>query len=91
MNDQRCTPVNTTRETGWTTTAICVPNDSPYQLYWSSNGPIDGMGCVKWTNPSRAAWSGVNDVNYLCAPTSGSPYPAGDQYLLVTTSTHRVH
>ena len=57
--EERAEPDNHT----WLDNFLCVPIDSPFNFKWSSAGPIEGLKCVQWLEPSDPhTWHD----NYLC-------------------------
>lgn len=69
----RCTNVGETAEHDpkiWADNFVCLPTSSPWQLAWSTAGPLPQKDCVQWYEGSDLGGSWGD--NFLCAERTAS-------------------
>lgn len=82
VDGMRCTHILETAGNsgeGWDDNYLCVPEGSPWELAWRSNGPIAGQECLRFNEAADP--DGSWGDNYLCVsqrppepePDAGSP------------------
>jgi MYXO-CTERM domain-containing protein len=92
VGGMRCTLVDEPGEPeahSWADNYVCLPDDSPYELTWSSEGPIDGSACVRFYE-SADLEEGWGD-NYMCVGAATIEEPdagpvAGDAGMVADAS-----
>jgi hypothetical protein len=59
----------------WSDNFLCLPEDSDYELTWSSAGPLADQSCVRWFD--HAETSGTWFDNWLCVKDLSAPAGTG--------------